>query len=503
MHCGWIIARLAAPYIRPAMPRSPRLAAAISGLLAASLLAGCAAVPHVSPQVSTADAANMGLADRTPVVVAPDWWTAMGDPQLDRIMADALANSPTLAEAEARLRAARAQVAGGQAALRPQIGANASEQRQRLSEHYIIPPPYGGSGQWVGTTEADLDWSLDLAGRQHAVVAGARASAAAAALDVAAARVALAGAVAQAYVDFARADAQARIAADFVASREASLGIARTRRRTDLGSDFDVSAAQALLAEARQAGVRAQGQRRLTIHALAALAGRGIDAYAGTAAPALRLDSAIPVPATIPADLIARRADIQAARARIENADAGRRAARAAFYPDINLHAFVGTAALGLGSLFTAGAVQAGVGPAIHLPIFSGGRLAADYRGAVAGIDIAAAQYDQLVVQAVRQAADALTQVDAQSADAAQQRTIVAELERTAELDAVRVRSGLGSRLDILGANDRLLAARQAQANIDADGAIGRIRLLVALGGGFTPLAPSFAAADSGHKVTP
>jgi len=476
------------------MPRKPLLAAFLS-----SLLAGCASIPHVRPEVGQVSAATMGLAGGPAVTIAPDWWAAIGDPQLDRIMADALANSPSLAEASARLRIARAAVDTSRAGLQPQITASASEQRQLFSGRSVIPPPYGGSSQWVGSTEADLDWSLDLAGRQRAAVDAARTSASAAALDIAAARVVLAGSVVQTYVNLARADALAAIANDFARSRQSALDIAQTRQRTSLGSAFEVSAAKALLAEARQAQVRAEGERQQMVHALAALAGRGVDYYPNIDAPALKLDATLPVPDSLPADLLARRPDIQAAQARIRAADAGRREARAAFYPDVDLRAFVGTAALGLGTLFTGGALTAGAGPAIHLPIFAGGKLSAGYRGAVGQVDVAIAGYDRLVTEAVHQAADALSAIATHTADAAEQKAVVSELENTVRLDAVRVRTGLASRLDVLDANDRLLTARQAQANIDADGAISRIQLLIALGGGFTPMSapPALAARES------
>ena len=463
-------------------------------LIAAGLLAGCAAVPHDPPLVHQSSAATLGL-DRADVAqVAPDWWAALGDPQLDRIMAAALSGNPSLDAALARLRIAQAGITAQKAGLLPHIDYDASEQRQRLSARYIIPPPYAGADEWVGTEQASLSWSLDLAGRQKAMIDSARASADAARLDVAAARVALGGAVAEAYVNLARADAEARIAGEFVQSREASLHLAQTRKTSALASDFDISAAQTLLAEARQQQLRAQGNRALMIHALAALAGRGADYYATIGEPALNLANALPVPNALPADLLGRRADIVAARARIEASEAGRREAKARFYPDIDLRAFIGTSALGLGALFTGSALSAGVGPAVHLPIFEGGALNAGYRAAVGGVDVAVSNYNDVVTNAVKQAADALSSVQTSTADAEQQRAIVTNLRETERLDAVRVRTGLGSRLDILEAGDRLLAARQAQANIDADGAINRIRLLVALGGGFSPLSPQSLA---------
>jgi len=465
--------------------------------LAATLLAGCAAVPQSHPQLTSLDAAHVGLSADSETKIASDWWTALGDPQLDRIMADALTGNPSLQQAMARLRQANAGIDAEKAGLLPQVSADANEMRERLSAKYIIPPPYGGSGQWVGMAQANLSWSLDFAGRQKALVDQARSTSAAAGLDVEAARISLSGAVAGAYVNLARADAQARIATDFVASRQEALGLARARVRSQLASDFDLRAAETLLAEARQSQVRAEGDRKIMIHALAALAGRGADYYGTITPPTILVGRAIPLPKDLPADLLGRRPDILAARARIESADAGRRVAKADFYPNVDLRAFIGLSALGLGSLFTGGAATYGAGPAIHLPIFQGGALRAHYRGAVAGIDVAIADYDGRVVQAVREAADALSAVDTNAADAAQQRQIVAGLGETVRLDQVRARTGLGARLDILNAGDRLLAARQRLVDVDADGAIRRVQLLTALGGGFTPPANTIAAADA------
>ena len=463
-------------------------------LIAAGLLAGCAAVPHDQPLVHQSSAASLGLGQTDVAQVAPDWWTGLGDPQLDRIMAAALAGNPSLDAVLARLRIAQAGITAQKAGLLPQLDFDASEQRERLSGRYIIPPPYAGADEWVGAEQASLGWSLDLAGKQKAMVDQARASADAARLDVAAARVALSGAVAEAYVNLARADAEARITRKFVQSRETSLQLAQTRKTSALASDFDISAAQTLLAEARQQQLRAEGNRALMIHALAALAGRGADYYATIGEPVLNLAAALPVPNALPADLLGRRADIMAAGARIEGREAARRVAKAQFYPDVDLRAFIGTSALGLGALFSGGALSTGVGPAVHLPLFEGGALKAGYRASVGGVDVAISDYNGVVVNAVQQAADSLASVETSAADAQQQRAIVTDLRETERLDDVRVRTGLGSRLDILEAGDRLLAARQAQANIDADGAIHRIRLLVALGGGFSPLSPQSLA---------
>ncbi|CAN5119110.1 AdeC/AdeK/OprM family multidrug efflux complex outer membrane factor [soil metagenome] len=477
----------------------------LSIAFSALLLAGCASVPTLKPAGQPLAAADVGLHPGIDVQIAPDWWTAMGDPQLDRLMADALAGNPTLAQAQARLRQAQASLAVNRAGQLPQLGVDGEETRERFSEKYIIPPPYGGSTQWVGSTQANLSWALDLAGRQAALVDQARADVNAVALDGAAARVTIAGAVAQAYVDLIRADRQIAIAQDFRASREESVRLAQSRVRNQLASQFDIRAAETLLAEARQAQVRAEGDRALIVHALAALAGRGADYYAGIGAPTLTFDKVMPVPDALPADLLGRRPDLLAALARVDAANAGRRVARADFYPNVDLKAFLGVQAIGLGALFTGGALTYGGGPAIHLPLFEGGRLKAGYEGATAQVDLAIAQYNGLVLGAVREAADALSAIQTAQADAAEQKQVLASLNDTVRLDQTRLRTGLGSQLDTIASAERLLQAGQAQVNIAADGATRRIQLVVALGGGFDPLIskPSKAALSSDAGARP
>lgn len=477
---------------------SAKMAMALTlSLLAGPMLAGCAGLPHDKPQLKPREAADLGLTNTAPVPVAADWWQALGDPQLDRIMADALAGNPSLDEAAARLRMAGSLIASARSGLLPQVSADASAMDQRLSNRYIYPAPLGGSWTWISNAQANLDWSLDLAGRQKELVLAAKVYTHANELQLSAARVALAGNVAQAYVNFARAEAQARIAREFVASRSASLRIVTGRRDAGLGNEFDIASARTLQSEAEQALTRALGARALAVHALAALAGRGPDYGANLTTPTLALDKALPVPETLPADLLARRADLLAAREQVKLAMAGEKIAKTEFYPNVNLRAFVGAQALGIGSLFTGSALTGGFGPAIHLPIFSGGAIRAQYRQAVAGADIAIAQYNKAVVGAVREAADALSGVETNRADARQQAEILTGLEKTVSLDKVRLQSGLSTNLDVLSAGERLLSARQAQVDLAADGAVKRIQLLIALGGGFTPIPDQNAGATA------
>jgi len=458
--------------------------------VAAALLVSACAVPHSPPAVAPVAPATLGLSGPAAPAIADTWWTTFADPQLDRVVADATAGNPTLAAALARIAQAQAVLASRNADNGPDVTLDGSAQVARLSGRYTIPPPYAGTVRFIGQAQANLNWNLDLFGRQKAAIEGARASAQAAGLDLAAARLAIAGSVVQTYIDLARAEAEATIARRTIATRQESLRLVNVRIRNRLASNLQATAAQTLLAQAQSALVRAEGSRALATNALAALAGRGPD-YAATIRPAtIRFDAALPLPTRIPADLLARRPDIAAAQARIDAAAAGRQVARRAFYPNVNLAALAGFQAVGLGNLLSLDAGTVGAGPAIHLPLFDNGRLKADLAGATAALDLATADYNDRVIGAVREAADAIALVG----NLAQQRARTAEVVRgfgeTNRLNAIRVSSGLDSKLDLVDNDVRLLDAQLAQANLAAEAARQRVALVLALGGGFTSQEP-------------
>jgi NodT family efflux transporter outer membrane factor (OMF) lipoprotein len=455
-------------------------------LLPVLLLSGCA-IPASPPAVTPIAPAELGLGSASAPLVAGDWWKQLGDPQLDRLVADATAGNPDLDTALARVRQAEAVMSARRAEDGVNVGFDGSVQAARLSARYTIPPPFAGTLRTVGQAQANLAWNLDLFGRQRAAIEAARESTRAAGLDLAAARLAIAGSVVQTYIDLARAERVAALASRTIATRQESLRLVRVRISNRLASELDATASETLVAQARGALVRAQGARALAANALAALAGRGTD-YAAAIAPArVDLDAAVPVPAVLPADLLSRRADIAAAETRIAAAAAGRQVARRVFYPNVNLAAFAGLQAIGLGNLLSLDAGTAGAGPAIHLPLFDNGRLRADLAGATAALDLATADYNQRVIGAVREAADAIALTGNLIEQRARSREVVRGFVETDRLNAVRVNSGLSSRLDLIDNDVRLLDAQLADANLAADAARQRVALLLALGGGFSP----------------
>jgi NodT family efflux transporter outer membrane factor (OMF) lipoprotein len=453
--------------------------------LSASILSGCVAAPPTTPQVAEVKTETLGLAGAPAPHVPVQWWKAFQDPQIDRLAEQVMVNNPSLASALARMRAAQAELSVARADDLPQVTLEGSEQRTLFSKNYIIPPPYGGSYAWYGSLTGNISWNLDFWGKQAALIDKARATAEGARLDAAAAHLALSGSFAQVYINLLLNYQNGDIADQAVAERQEILKITQGRFDAGLENGSAVAQARTLLAQARSDQLRFAAAREMDVHAIAALAGEGADGYAAITRPAPHLDVALPLPQTLPVDLLSRRPDVLAARSRVDAAMHGREAAHADFFPDINLAGLIGFQSLGLSNLLTGGSFTMGLGPAIHLPIFDAGKLRAQYAGATAELDIAVADYNGAVVNGIKQAADAMTQVKSLAAQREQQQEAVTQAERAFRIAEDRYRSGLDTQLPMLTTESTLLQARSALAATVAASAQQRITLLLTVGGGF------------------
>ncbi len=373
------------------------------------LLSGCVLPPKESAHPAALADTRVGLSGAAAQPTADDWWKSFDDPQLDRLIHAGLADSPTLAQAQSRVADALARSQIAQSKLLPSANFDASALYQRAPQNYIIPPPLAGHTFWMGQAGASLGWDLDFFGRQADAVHSAEALSHSAQLDVENARLLLATAIAQAYVELYRENALADIAERSAAQRENIVAITRRRVAAGVDTQLELRQAEGQLPQAHVARDQAQAAADLAVHQLAALTGRGADAYASITRPVLNLDAALPLPTELPINLLARRPDVLSARLNVAAADAQRLSDRAAFYPDINLKALAGIGAFGFNNLVQWSARGAGAGPVISLPLFDGGRLRAQYKSSEAQLDQAIDGYNGTVLRAVQQTADQLT----------------------------------------------------------------------------------------------
>ena len=478
-------------------PRRAGLAA-----LLATLLAGCASSEGLTTHATPAEPAGLaatrsfaGVPVAQDALPADQWWKALGDPQLDGLVAEALASSPSLRLARARVNRALALAESAGAALRPQVAASVDSSRQRISEHYIFPPPLAGSWNWQNQALLNFSYEFDFWGRNGAAQAAALGQAKAAEADARAAALVLASAVGLAYVQLSRTFDQLDLARALLQQREQQLMLVRERLAAGLDSRVELKQAEGTPPESRQRVAQLEETLALSRHQLAALLGMGPDRGEEIARPALRPQAQLALPSQLPADLLGRRPDVVASRWRVEAAARDVDSARAEFYPNVNLIAFVGLQALGWSQFLNAGSRVLGAGPALRLPVFDAGRLRGNLGAKNADYDAAVEQYNQSLADGLRDVADqveAWRSIERQDGEVAEG---LAAVQAAYDLALARYRAGLSSYLPVLAAEGQLIAQQGLAAELRARRVEAAIGLSRALGGGYSAEGSEHAAA--------
>lgn len=257
------------------------------------------------------------------------------------------------------------------------------------------------------------------------------------------------------------------------------------RAAEGLNAQADIEESEVRLNTAEAALAESNEWIQLAKNGIAALLGKGPDRALDITQPSLSIRRPIGVPASLDANLLGRIPEVVAARWRVEAAAKRVGVARSEFYPNVNLTAFIGFQSLGLNNLTSSGSDVGAIGPAINLPIFKGGSLRANYRGARAEYDFAVASYDQALTQALHETADALQSLTAVADRSVATSSALAHSKTSYRLTKERYQGGLANYLTVLTAEDALLQARLADAAIHARGYSLDVALVKALGGGF------------------
>lgn len=452
------------------------------------LVTACAAVPDLGPKPIPAAASTYAsarsLSGEVSAWPADGWWTAYHDPQLDALIGEGLAGSPDLAAATARFRTAQGLAQQAGAALLPSVDAVGSIDEQKVSRNADGPlAPSGWNA--TGTAALSLNLDLDLFGRNRAALRAAKKDADAARFDVDEARLLLTTGIASSYADLAALYAQRNNLEAALDIRTQTLKFVRGRYDAGLETIDSVRQAQARIPQTRGDIAATDEAIMLDKHALAALVGAGPDHALTIDRPSVGALRAQGVPADASINLIGRRADIAAARMRVEASADRIKEARAAFYPDINIGALVGLQSVGLSNLFHNGSQFASVSPAVTLPIFHGGALQGQYRGRRGQYDEAVAQYDGQVIQALRETADTVTSQRQLTQRLGEAQSSLAAYEDALRVARGRYQEGLTNYLTVLTAEESVVNARLTVAQLQSRAFTLDVQLVRALGGGF------------------
>jgi NodT family efflux transporter outer membrane factor (OMF) lipoprotein len=427
--------------------------------------------PKTSAYAMAGDPATQAVALGGAETPGRAWWTALGSPSLDAVIAQALADSPTLAEADATLAQAASALNEARGTAGPQASVNAGVSRERANLQAFGISSFGGVPLVNPTFNlysvgGVVGYDLDLFGGQRRRVEAAQARAQAAGRRADAAYLTLTANVALQAVTIATANAHIAAIDDMVRADQSNLEL--VAKANALGGSTKVAevGAQSQLEEDRALLPPRRRELATAKHALALLVGH---APADWTAPEFTLSEmavAMPVPLSLPSELVRRRPDIRAAEADLHAATADIGVATADLYPDIKLTASLTQGALHPGDLFSYDVTAWDLGAGLTAPIFDGGALRARRQQMREAARAASARYQRTVINAFTQVADALSDLATDDEALAADQRAQAQADENLRLARSAFRLGGGTLLGVLDAQRR---AHQAQAALVQD----------------------------------
>ncbi len=452
-------------------------------IVLAAILAGCASTPPPPPTLDlpAATAGDLKL-DR--------WWTAFGDPTLDKLVDEALANNLDIAAAIARVEYGRAAVLLAQSDLYPTVDLSAGASRSRTTQVGSNPLPFGFSPLSTDLAVGlQASYELDLWGKYHTATAAAQRDLMATEFARETVRTMVEADTARYYFNVLAADVELRLLLDTLKLRDESVALQKDRYQAGVIGEYDLRTAEA--ERASVAGDIAVARRAVTEFesALAVLLGRSPrEVFAPSIARDVeiaRLTAVPTLPSGVPSDLLVRRPDIQRAEAQLAAANLRIDVARDDYYPAISLTGNYGTQAGALKNLFTGPGVVWGLAASLLQPLIGLKAIEANVEAQTARRNEVLVNYKQAVQGAFRDAHDALSANDTTREALAAQSERAAKLQQALELSELRYTSGYSPYLEVLDAQRQLLQAQTLQIIAARNVRLSLVDFAKAVGGGW------------------
>ncbi len=461
-------------------------------------LSGCASFPNnisplshpIDPNKLNTGSAIKSAAKEPASWPTQQWWNGYKDPQLDYLVAEAIAGNPTMRMAQARIAKVRALSGIAKSYLFPSIEGDAVFTREQFTGNQFIPSPDAGNWAWNNMATFDLAYELDLWGKNRSALTAAIDYVQVANAEAQEVRLALETAVVHVYMQLALQFELKEIAVTTLRQRQDTFDITRKRLSAGLATEPELRQAETQLPAARAEIERISESIELLRNELSALTGKGPGDGEQIRRPSLSLNVPMSLPNNLPADLLGRRPDVLAQRWRVEAAIKGIDVAKAAFYPNINLTAFAGWQSISFQHLLSGESFIQGFGPAVSLPIFEGGRLRSQLRATTADYDIAVESYNNTLIRALENVANQIVtlrslEIQRNEADAS-----YALAKRTYDISIEGFRAGLTDYLNVLNVENQTLVEAQRKALVETRFLDAHAALMQALGGGVSVTAP-------------
>ena len=465
------------------MRQAARIAVAV-GLLAFARcdLAPKYQVPLVSVPVDYKEAGRWQQAQPADTLARGAWWRMYGDPTLSSLEDRVDSGSPDLAAGLAVANQARAISQEAEAGLYPylNVGGRINENRQSNRR------PFRGRGQpnqsLDNAVTAQATYEVDLWDRVANSIKSGKAAAQASAADLETLRLSLHAELASDYVTMRGLDVETSLLQQTVTAYGSALQLVQNRLAGKIGSELDVTRAQTQLSFAQAQEADLVSRRTLLEHAIAVLV--GLPPADLTIAPGLVDLHVPPVAVGLPSTLLQRRPDIAATERIMAAANATIGVARAAFYPTLSLDVLYGLEDTGF-NVFSLPNDLWAIGPGLVMPVFQGGLRRAQEAAAVAGYQLAVANYKQTVLVAFQQVEDELSLLRLLGQEERSENAAVAAARRTTALSLTLFTDGAISYLEVVTAQEAELQAQQTAIELHTRRMQASVGLVRALGGGW------------------
>lgn len=419
-----------------------------------------------------------------------NWWEMFEDEQLGQLILQGFACSPTLQKALATLKQSCELALQKRAKLFPEIELNYQEQWQHFSKNGFIRAIIPNEKLVpAGVNQIDLtanfSWEIDFFGKNKNLFAAALDLSCAQAAEVAQAKMLLSVAIAQTYFDVQTLIKQREILRERVTIAQELTLLQLQRKAAGIELISAVWDAEQNLKLLQEDLTTIYKDLTIATHALNVLIGVGPDEHLLEIRPSANFQSVFSLPSNLAIDLLARRPDVVASGWRIEAAAKQIGAAKADFYPRINLMAFAGLESLHFNNLFNWSSTMEGLEPAIYLPIFTAGRLKASLREKVAAFNAAVYDYNHLLLHAATEVANQIISLTATKENVCKQKRVIDLANKQYQLFQWRSEIGIDNELIVLQQEDKLLVQAYQLAHLQQNHLLSVVNLVKALGGGY------------------